>query len=93
MIGAPACQGRTRVGPSGLRLDRAAVSTPDPDVDVLLARAGEQFAEALVAPHPGLFHAAERRADEMRPNGVDPHIADVHLCSDAVGAIYAIGID
>jgi hypothetical protein len=41
-------------------------------VNILLLREGEHLLEAFLAPDAGLLHAAERHAEEMLADLVDP---------------------
>jgi len=47
-------------------------------VDVLFLREADQLGEAFLAPEAGLLDAAERRAEEVLADFVDPHVAGLY---------------
>ena len=63
------------------------------DVDVLFAGEAQQFLEALLAADAGLLVAAERRAEEVPGDLVDPDEAGFDLGGDAMGGDEIVGPD
>src|SRR5579863_2425434 len=64
-----------------------------PHVNVLLLRIGQQFLETFLAANAGLFVAAERRAEEMLRDFVDPDKARLHGGRGAVRGGNIVGPD
>src|SRR5258708_15411991 len=71
----------------------SAAAAAQVEVDVLLAREAEQFLDAFLAPDAGLLEAAERRAEEMLGDIVDPDVARLHGRGGTVSSHQIIGPD
>src|SRR5437870_5653101 len=70
-----------------------ALLCPQPDVDVLLLGEAEHLLEAFLASDTGLLVAAERRAEEMLADLVDPDVAGLHRHRGRVRAVKIVGPD
>ena len=68
----------------GLMTSRRERLAAERDMDVLLLRAGHQLAQALLAADARLLDAAERRAEEVGSDLVDPDIPRLHFGGGAV---------
>src|ERR1700688_3042880 len=84
-----------RCAPSGLqlRVSMPAAAAAQIEVDVLLAGESKQLLDAFLAPDAGLLEAAERRAEEMLGDVVDPDVARLHGGGGAVRGQEVIGPD